>query len=48
MTLQEMYKELKAKQENIMTVSEALEVSEQLANVKRELIERNVDIKAIV
>lgn len=48
MTLQEMYKELKAKQENIMTVSEALEVSEQLANVKRLLTLINVDVKAIV
>lgn len=48
MTLQEMYKELKAKQENIMTVSEALETSFKISKIKRELIERNIDVKSLV
>lgn len=48
MTLQEMYKELKAKQENIMTVSEALEVSKKLTEIKKELIKRDIEPKSLV
>lgn len=48
MTLQEMYKDLKAKQEKIMSVSEALEVSEKLSNVKRLLTLIGVDVKSLV
>lgn len=39
---------LKNKQLKPLDVKEALEVAFKLSKIKRELIERNVDIKAIV